>query len=272
MRFLSFKFKLWCGLGLVIGGVLAAGSAAGASVAQTRQMREIKGAVLLWTRLQGLHSECPGSPDDEWRLQRLSTLAEAHFSPRDYLKELNAQPEWSAGLTRDVRMILKGAGGCGTDAMREWVAGARRVLDTTMQYVSGAVTTHWPAPALLAPIRIDIKGMDMAGADDPGTLRVSIHNPEQDRVGVALSGKELRAGLCSTITSPDMPITVATDVPDRLLIVAPGESKSVALVLDPECFAQTTGSFSGAVVIVRNGAAEYRALDQLEIPITRDLR
>lgn len=271
MRLPFCKCKLRPLLVLVLGWALAAGPAAGAATTDAPQKSQIKGAVWLWSRLQDLQSVCPGVADEGWRLERLgkATSSETHFSAIGYLKELNAQPGWQEGLANDVRMIVKGAGGCGTDALREWIAEARRVLDTTTQYVSGDVATHWPAPVLLAPVKIEIEGMEVVDDKDPGTLRVSIHNPGPGAAGVALSGKDLRAGLCSTITSPDIPVTVATDAPDRLLIVQPGETKAVALILDEECFAQTTGSLSGAVVIVRNEVVEYRALLQLGVSRTR---
>lgn len=266
---LSFllKLKSWQWLILVLGVALASGPAAGAPGADARQVSAIKGAVWLWTRLDGLRKDCPELQNEDWRLGRLEDAIspEVLFSPIDYLKGLKSQVSWDEMLNFEVSMITKAVGGCGTDAMREWVAGARRLLDTTSQNARVNVNTTWPASALQEPIKIDIEGLMAVNDQSPGTLQVLLHNPEQGPVGIALSGKELRAGLCTTFTSADVPITNATDIPGRLLILQPGETKSIALTLDEECFAETVGSLSGAVVIVRNGVVEYRALSQLNV-------
>lgn len=252
---------------LVSGMVLAIGSAAAAAAPKAGPDREISGAVWVWTHLQDLRTVCPGRADESWRFERLNraALSKFHFSAADYLAQLKAQPNWDEEQTRQVRAIVKGAGGCDTAAIQEWIAQARRVVDVAAQAV-GDEMPHWPAPALSTPIRIEIDRLEAVHELDPGTLRAAIHNPGPGSVGIALSGRDLNAGLCASVTSPDMPVTVATDVPGRLLVIQAGETRNVALTLDRECLAASPGHFWGVIILVRNEVVEYRSITLFDIP------
>lgn len=252
----------------LLGFFLIAQAATAVPDTKTLQMRQTSGAVWLWTRLQALREVCSNIPDEQQRFNQLANAAslKLDFSPVAYLNKLIARPAWKDELATDVQSIVKGAGGCETRAMQEWIAGARRLLDTTTQWVTGSSATVWPAPALIAPIRLEIEGLETVDDADPGTLRLSIHNPGQRAVGVALSGKDLRANLCMTFSSPDIPITVNTDVPVQLLTIQPAETKKVTLILDrEECFAETEISLWGVFIVVRDSAVEYWAVNQHQV-------
>ncbi|MBY4945235.1 hypothetical protein K6V92_01155 [Cupriavidus respiraculi] len=145
------------------------------------------------------------------------------------------------------------------------VASARRWFDTSAQTLNQEITTTWPAPALLDPVRITINALESSGEDDPGTLRMTVANPGP-AIEVAFAGRDLQAGLCPKVSSTTIPVTEGTDRPGRMLSLAPGEAKEVSLKLDPSCFAEDSGSLMGTLIVARKGVVEYRAILQLGIP------
>ncbi len=254
-------------LAWLLGAAVVALSATGHRIAFATDVGSAKATIVSWSLLQKLKDVCPGAPDQHWRLQRLATAigSSVPLDAMQYAAALRANARWNASLERDVADLLQMVGGCETDAMREWQASAWRYLDSQIQLFAGDVTTQWPAPAVGEPIRLNILRFEAEDDDDPGVLQVSAVNVGTRRVGIALSGKELRSGLCPSVTSADIPITEQGDFPVQTLMLAPNETKRLALKLGKDCFIDDVGALSGAMIVVRDEFVEYRAFNQLGI-------
>ncbi|WP_416050104.1 hypothetical protein [Cupriavidus basilensis] len=224
--------------------------------------------VRSWTILQKIQSECPGGPDERWRLDRIDqAVAPSHrFSARRYAEELTKSSAWQSILGKDIQTLLNMTNGCGTPAMLEWQAGMRRQIDALTQALAGDVVSHWPSEALQTPVKISVGALEAVDDDDPGYLSVSISNPGTDVLEIALSGKDLHTGLCRDLSSADLPITAGTDLPTQLLTLRPGADIAARLVLDAACMPADSAALVGALIVVRGGVMEYRSFGQVDIP------
>lgn len=238
----------------------------GHRMSDAASVQDARSLIPMWTVLQELHRTCGELPDEGWRLERLHDAAlPLGFSAKVYAHDYSSQPKTKAVLANDVAAILETTGGCGTAAIQEWVASARRWFDTSAQTLNQEITTTWPAPALLDPVRITLNALESSDEDDPGTLRMTVANPGA-AIEVAFAGRDLQAGLCSKVSSTTIPVTEGTDRPGRMLSLAPAEAKQVSLKLDPSCFAEDSGALMGTLIVARKGVVEYRAILQLGVP------
>lgn len=264
MRWRSEVFPFFTALMLLAGFCLPVNSSA-----QSGREHEMVSTVSAWMVLHGFADVCPTFPDESARLERLDgvMVSNHHVSAKQYVLDLKSNPRWQKRQETDLQLIVKMSGGCGTDAMLEWQAGARRYVDTATQALAtpdGNVVTNWPAPALQTPVLIAIEGK---GTDQDGHeyLKLSLRNVSTQPLGVALSGKELRAGVCSELTSTELPLTGQTYRPTVLAHLAPGDSIRGDLKLSSDCVAFDDLALIGTVILETEIGVEYRAIANLSI-------
>ncbi|CBJ41191.1 hypothethical protein (plasmid) [Ralstonia solanacearum CMR15] len=238
------------------------------SSAQDR-LREIGTAMAAWTALDELAKVCSNFPDEQGRLDRLEevTVSTYQYSVKQRISNLNRNSSWRNRVETDVQKVVRANGGCDTDAMLEWQAEGRRQIDIDTQWFSvpdGSVVVHWPSPALLVPIHVSVEGLGH-GSDGHTYLKVLLRNDSKDIVGVALAGKDLRDGLCTDLTSAELPTTGQSYRATKLARVAPGESMRVQLKLGTDCFESDDSDLMGTLVIETKSGVEYRAIAVLGI-------
>ncbi|AXV84551.1 hypothetical protein CJO92_24165 (plasmid) [Ralstonia solanacearum] len=219
--------------------------------------------------MHGLANVCPAFPDEQARLDRLEEVAVStyQYSVKQYISNLNRNPILRKRAEIDVQQILSLNGGCHTDAMLEWQAEGRRLIDVYTQSLAvpdGSVVTHWPSTALLGPIHVSVEGR---GHDNDGReyLKLLLRNDSEDRVGVALAGKDLRADICSDLSSAELPITGQSYRATRLARLASGESMRARLTLGADCFDFDQSDLMGTLIIETRSGVESRAITILGI-------
>lgn len=216
-------------------GCCLLGSASAATVGDNaEQPRLSRTAAMSWLALHGIAKVCPAFPDEGERLAKLDqvVLSTGQNSVKQFVNALESDPKRKASLDKDVRLIVQTAGGCDTDALREWQADGWRVIDTNTQLLAahgGSIVVNWPTPALLEPIHVSVerRGHDAQGRE---YLMLSLRNPSKDAIGVALSGKALHAGLCPDPTSMELPITQQSNRAAKVARLASGESLQAKLI------------------------------------------
>lgn len=238
--------------------------------ANAQQDRLSRTAAAAWTVLHGVAKECPAFPDEQARLNKLdwSGRSISGGSAKQFANALERDPKQKARTDADVQQIINTAGGCDSDALREWQAEARKLIDIYTQSLAApeeSIVVNWPKPALLEPIHVSVEkgGQDVQGRE---YLKLSLHNPSKASIGVALAGKELRAGLCSDLTSKELPITQQSYRTSKLAQIAPGETLQANLVLSADCFEEMGESaLMGTLILETPAGTEYRAIAVLGI-------
>ncbi|MHA6823921.1 hypothetical protein ACQUKI_20655 [Ralstonia pseudosolanacearum] len=253
---------------IVVIAFLLAMCFATSSSAQDR-LREIGTAIATWTALHDLAKVCSNFPDEQARLDRLEevTVSTYQYSVKQRISNLNRNSSWRNRAETDVQKVVRANGGCDTDAMLEWQAEGRRQIDIGTQWLSvpdGSVVVHWPSPALLVPIHVSAEGRGH-GSDGHTYLKVLLRNDSKDTVGVALAGKDLRDGLCTDLTSAELPMTGQSYRATKLARLAPGESMRGQLMLSTDCFESDDSDLMGTLVIETKSGVEYRAIAVLGI-------
>ncbi len=238
------------------------------SSAQDRS-REIGTALATWKALHDLAKVCANFPDEQARLDRLEavTVSTYQYSVKQRISNLNRDSSWWNRMETDVELVVRANGGCDTDAMLEWQAEGRRQVDVYTQSLAaldGSVVVHWPSPALLAPIHVSV---ERRGHESDGHtyLKVLLRNDSKDTVGVALAGKDLRDGLCTDLTSVELPTTGQSYRATKLARLASGESMWAQLKLSTDCFESDDSNLMGTLVIETKSGVEYRSIAVLGI-------
>jgi hypothetical protein len=258
----------------------AAGTAEGSAhvdalrVDDTALLDEFSGsAAFVWATLHGIASVCPNFPQEQARLDKLDRIAQSkgQGSIKLFVEDLERNPKKKVRLTADVQTIIETAGDCDSEALQEWQAGGRQLIDTHTQWLAASpqsVVVNWPSPALLEPIEVSVEGRSR-DAQDRQYLKLLLRNSSKTPVGVALSGKELRAGLCSELTSTEVPITRQSYRATRLARLAPGESLHAKVTLSADCFEEDTSALMGTLILETPTGPEYRSIAVLGIRDSR---
>jgi hypothetical protein len=213
---------------------------------------------------------CPNFPQEKARLGKLDRIAKSRGqgSVKRFVEELERDPKKKVRLDADVQHIVAIAGGCESENLREWQAGGRQLIDTHTQRLAApaeSIVVSWPSPALQEPIHLSVEGRGR-DADGRQYLKLFIRNSSKEPVGVALSGKELRAGLCSELTSTELPITQQSYRATRSVRLAPGESFHANVTLSADCFEEDKSALMGTLILEMPAGTEYRGIAVLGIP------
>ena len=195
-------------------------------------------------------------------------LSNGQDSAKTFIDRLDHDPKQQARFEADVQQIIKTAGGCDTDALRERQAEGRQLIDTYTQALAapgGTLVVNWPMPALQEPIHVSVvrRGHDAQGRE---YLKLLLRNPSKEPVGVALAGKELRAGLCFDLKSAELPITQQSYRAIQFAHLAPGDSLSANLTFSADCFDDLDETaLMGTLILETSTGTEYRAIAVLGI-------
>lgn len=229
-----------------------------------------RSAAVIWTMLHGIARVCPKFPQEQARLDKLDRVVRStgRGSIKSFVEDLERNPRKRARLDADVRTVIETAGGCDSEALQEWQAGGRQLIDVHTQWLAApaeSIVVNWPSPALQEPIHLSVEGR---GRDAEGRqyLKLLMRNSSKEPVGVALSGKELRAGLCSELTSTELPITQQSYRATRSARLAPGESFHANVTLSADCFEEDKSALMGTLILETPPGTEYRGIAVLGIP------
>ena len=229
-----------------------------------------RSAAVTWAMLHRIAEICPKFPQEQARLDKLDRVVRStgRGSIKSFVADLERNPRKRARFDADVLSVIEATGGCNSEGLQEWQAGGRQLIDVHTQWLAApaeSIVVNWPSPALREPIHLSVEGR---GRDAGGRqcLKLLMRNSSKEPIGVALSGKELRAGLCSALTSTELPITQQSYRATRLVRLAPGESFRANVTLSADCFEEDKSALMGTLILETPAGTEYRGIAVLGIP------
>ena len=229
-----------------------------------------RSAAVIWAMLHGIAEVCPKFPQEQARLDKLDRVVRStgRGSIKSFVEDLERDPRKKTRFDADVQGIIATAGGCDSEALQERQADGRQLIDVHTQWLAApaeSIVVNWPSPALQEPIHLSVEGRGR-DADGRQYLKLLMRNSSKEPVGVALSGKELRAGLCSELTSTELPITQQSYRATRSVRLAPGESFRANVTLSADCFEEDKSALMGTLILETPAGTEYRGIAVLGIP------
>ena len=227
-------------------------------------------AAVIWTMLHGIARVCPKFPQEQARLDKLDRVVRStgRGSIKSFVEDIERNPRKKARLDADVQRVIEVTGGCDSEELQEWQAGGRQLIDVHTQWLTApaeSIVVNWPSPALQEPIHLSVEGR---GRDAEGRQyqKLLMRNSSKEPVGVALSGKESRDGLCSELTSTELPITQKSYRATKSVRLAPGESFRANLTLSADCLEEDKSALMGTLILETPAGTEYRGIAVLGIP------
>lgn len=222
----------------------------------------LRQAVMAWDMLSKVDVLCPdGDRDGEARrLDELEVVATRRLklSAKGVLDKLREEVPPVLMTPEQAVRVVANAGGCKTDALREWRGRAAFVADTSTQVLAGQARAdrQWPRDtALEQPLRITVLGQ-REDAVYGNAVWLRVENLGSMPVRFSLLGQQTFVGLCTRLT-----ITGAAAAqgyaPGEWSVLSGRVSTSVIITSDTSCARQRRVNVGGAIVVDNGKGPRY---------------